>query len=77
MSVGFEALVRNLNYWDSVGSLCGEISEVKTVLPRALLTAVVLVCVNYFVPVLVGVGIVGSNDWPEGFFAYLGNKVGI
>jgi len=65
----------NLNYWDSVSTLAGEIGEVKSVLPRALLTAVVLVCMTYLVPLLLGVGILGSSDWPEGFFAYLGKKV--
>jgi len=65
----------NLNYWDSVSSLGGEIGEVKSVLPRALLTAVFLVCIGYLVPLLLGVGILGSSDWPEGFFGFLGKKV--
>ena len=66
---------RNINYWDSVGSLCGEISNVTTVLPKALFAAVLLVCSAYFVPVLVGIGILGSEDWPEGFFSFLGRQV--
>lgn len=66
----------NLNYWDSVSTLGGEIGHASTVLPKALLTAVVLVCAGYFFPLLLGVGIVGASDWPEGFYGYLGNKVG-
>eukprot|EP00210_Caulerpa_lentillifera_P003135 g2995.t1 len=66
----------NLNYWDSVSTLGGEIGNATQVLPKALLTAVVLVCAGYLFPLALGVGIMGTTNWPEGFYGQLGDRIG-
>lgn len=44
--------------------------------PRAMFAAVITVVLGYLIPVLMGLGIWGGEDWPDGFFATLGKKVG-
>jgi amino acid transporter len=47
----------NLNYWDSVSCLAGEVANPATTFPRALLVAVVLVVSMYFFPTLAVLGL--------------------
>eukprot|EP00803_Ostreobium_quekettii_P007487 evm.model.scf_227.3 EVM.evm.TU.scf_227.3 scf_227:35250-42034(+) len=65
----------NLNYWDSVSTLAGEVKDPGTSFPRALSMGVVAVVLGYLVPVLVGVGVMGQENWPDGFFPILGQEV--
>ena len=45
LTVNFHAHVaRNLNYWDSVSTLAGEVAHPRRTFPRALFIAVALVC---------------------------------
>lgn len=61
----------NLNYWDTASTLAGEVRKPKKTFPRAFTATVVLVVLSYFFPLLVGVGIPGSNwqNWKTGQFA--------
>ena len=55
---------RNLNYWDSVSTLAGEVQDPSRTFPRALGAAILLVVVSYLVPLLVGLGITTNpEDW--------------
>ena len=44
----------NLNYWDSISTLVGEVDNSKRTLPKALLYALILVVLGYFFPLLIG-----------------------
>ena len=67
----------NLNYWDTVSTLAGEVQDPSRTFPRALGVAVVLVVVSYLLPLLVGLGVAGaSSDWTLGYFAGVAQKVG-
>ncbi|KAE8694941.1 Polyamine transporter RMV1 [Hibiscus syriacus] len=43
----------NLNYWDSISTLAGEVENPKKTLPKALFYALILVVLGYFFPLLV------------------------
>jgi amino acid transporter len=47
----------NLNYWDSVSCLAGEVDDPASTFPRALMIAVVLVVALYFFPTLAALGL--------------------
>ena len=49
----FNVLFWNLNYWDSVSTLAGEVEEPKTMFPKALRWAVMLVSATYTLPMAV------------------------
>ena len=67
---------RNLNYWDSVSTLAGEVPRPHKTVPRALGSAVVLVVVTYVGPLLVGLGVTTQvHDWKLGYFAYIAKQV--
>jgi amino acid transporter len=67
----------SLNYWDSVSTLAGEVSDPAKTFPRALSIAVVLVMSAYLLPLLIGLGIVAdSSDWTLGYFATVAEHVG-
>ena len=69
---------RNLNYWDSVSTLAGEVPRPHKTVPRALGAAVVLVVVTYIGPLLVGLGVTTQvGDWKLGYFAYIAKEVGL
>eukprot|EP00434_Breviolum_minutum_P036309 symbB.v1.2.032167.t1/scaffold3815.1/size82879/2 len=68
----------NLNYWDTASTLAGEVEDVKTTYPKALAIALVAVVLSYFLPLLVGLGVSGSDwrNWKDGQFAELGHRLG-
>ena len=71
----------NLNYWDSVSTLAGEVSEPGKTFPRALSYALLLVYATYLLPLLVGIGVsAGSEEeisrWKEGYFASIAKELG-
>ncbi|XP_061369744.1 probable polyamine transporter At1g31830 [Gastrolobium bilobum] len=61
----------NLNYWDSISTLSGEVENPKKTLPKALFFALILVVLSYFFPLLVGTGVVPVNRqlWTDGYFS--------
>lgn len=68
---------RNLNYWDTVSTLAGEVENPAKTFPRALGIAVVLVVLAYLLPLLVGIGVASeSSDWTLGYFAGVATQVG-
>lgn len=68
---------RNLNYWDVIATLAGEVAEPKRTFPRALMIAVGLVTATYFLPTAAGIGAMGAeNDWESGFFVTVAQQVG-
>ncbi|XP_057761612.1 probable polyamine transporter At1g31830 isoform X2 [Arachis stenosperma] len=61
----------NLNYWDSISTLSGEVENPKKTLPKALFFALILVVLGYFFPLLIGTGAVPLNRelWTDGYFS--------
>ncbi|WOK99056.1 putative polyamine transporter [Canna indica] len=60
----------NLNYWDSVSTLAGEVNSPAITLPKALFYAVILVVASYLYPLLSGTGALplDRESWTEGYF---------
>mmetsp|Transcript_14154 Transcript_14154/g.12108 ORF Transcript_14154/g.12108 Transcript_14154/m.12108 type:complete len:85 (-) Transcript_14154:125-379(-) len=57
----------NLNYWDSVSTLAGEVENARSAMPKALLLALCLTCLGYILPLGIATGVDGS-------FALQGDK---
>ncbi|KAK7280595.1 hypothetical protein RJT34_25660 [Clitoria ternatea] len=68
----------NLNYWDSISTLAGEVDNPGRTLPRALFYAVLLVVFGYFFPLLVGTGAIPVNRelWSDGYFSEVARVIG-
>ncbi|GJN21953.1 hypothetical protein PR202_gb09477 [Eleusine coracana subsp. coracana] len=68
----------NLNYWDSISTLSGEVDNPGKTLPKALLYAVIFVVVGYLYPLLAGTGAVplDRDQWSDGYFADIAKLLG-
>ncbi|XP_044466276.1 probable polyamine transporter At1g31830 isoform X2 [Mangifera indica] len=68
----------NLNYWDSISTLAGEVDNPKKTLPKSLFYALILVVVGYFFPLLIGTGAVPLNRelWTDGYFSDIAKLLG-
>ncbi|KAI6701854.1 hypothetical protein NL676_010990 [Syzygium grande] len=68
----------NLNYWDSISTLAGEVNNPKKTLPRALFYALILVVLGYFFPLLIGTGAVPLDRelWTDGYFSDIAKIIG-
>jgi amino acid transporter len=71
-------LLWNLNYWDSISTLAGEVDNPKRTLPKALLYALILVVLGYFFPLLIGTGAIPVNRelWTDGYFSDIAKILG-
>lgn len=68
----------NLNYWDSISTLAGEVHNPSRILPKALFYAVILVVAGYFFPLLIGTGAVKLDQelWSDGYFSDIAKMIG-
>lgn len=67
----------NLNYWDSVSCLAGEVDKPHKTFPRALLWAVLLVVLSYLLPTMAALGVMADpGDWELGFYGKVAQQVG-
>ncbi|CAH8389716.1 unnamed protein product [Eruca vesicaria subsp. sativa] len=68
----------NLNYWDSISTLSGEVVNPSRTLPKALFYALLLVVLSYIFPVLAGTGALPLDQelWTDGYFAEIGRVIG-
>ncbi|OWM80446.1 probable polyamine transporter At1g31830 isoform X2 [Punica granatum] len=68
----------NLNYWDSISTLAGEVDNPCRTLPRALFYGVILVVLSYFFPLLIGTGAlpVNRDEWSDGYFSNIASIIG-
>ncbi|PKI44166.1 hypothetical protein CRG98_035459 [Punica granatum] len=68
----------NLNYWDSISTLAGEMENPKKTLPKSLFYAVILVVLCYLIPLLAGTGAVPLNQslWEDGYFSDIAKIIG-
>ncbi|CAL1386139.1 unnamed protein product [Linum trigynum] len=67
----FNTLFWNLNFWDSVSTLAGEVDKPAKTFPLALLIAVIFTCVSYLIPLFAVIGAVAveQSAWESGFHA--------
>ncbi|KAJ6327030.1 hypothetical protein OIU78_014004 [Salix suchowensis] len=77
-SLYLNTLFWNLNYWDSVSTLAGEVDNPKKNLPKALFYALILVVLSYFLPLLAGTGAIPLNRdlWTDGYFSDIAKILG-
>ncbi|KAB1200655.1 hypothetical protein CJ030_MR0G006683 [Morella rubra] len=68
----------NLNYWDSISTLAGEVDNPSKSLPKALFYALLLVVFGYFFPLLIGTGAIPLDRelWSDGYFADIAKILG-
>ncbi|KAI4342219.1 hypothetical protein MLD38_026868 [Melastoma candidum] len=70
----------NLNYWDSISTLAGEVDNPSRTLPKALFYAVILVVLSYFFPLLIGTGATSvpldRTLWSDGYFSDIARILG-
>ncbi|XP_022931075.1 probable polyamine transporter At1g31830 isoform X1 [Cucurbita moschata] len=68
----------NLNYWDSISTLAGEVENPNKTLPKALFYALILVVLGYFFPLLSGTGAIPLNRdlWTDGYFSDVAKIIG-
>ncbi|OVA18447.1 Amino acid/polyamine transporter I [Macleaya cordata] len=68
----------NLNYWDSISTLAGEVDNPKRTLPKALFYALILVVLGYFFPLLIGTGAIplDRDSWTDGYFSDIAKMIG-
>ncbi|XP_020581990.1 probable polyamine transporter At1g31830 isoform X2 [Phalaenopsis equestris] len=68
----------NLNYWDSISTLAGEVHNPKKTLPKALLYALILVVLGYLYPLLTGTGAIPVDRelWVDGYFSDIAKILG-
>ncbi|KAI5435693.1 probable polyamine transporter At3g13620 [Lathyrus oleraceus] len=67
----FNTLFWNLNFWDNVSTLAGEVEEPAKTFPLALLVSVIFTCVSYLIPLFAVIGAVNvdQSEWENGFHA--------
>lgn len=67
----FNTLFWNLNFWDNVSTLAGEVENPQKTFPLALLVAVIFTCIAYLIPLFAVIGAVDvpQSDWEQGFHA--------
>lgn len=77
-SLYLNTLFWNLNYWDSISTLAGEVDNPSRTLPKALLCAVILVVAAYLYPLLAGTGAIPLERelWEDGYFSDVAKVLG-
>ncbi|KAK3011085.1 hypothetical protein RJ639_012163 [Escallonia herrerae] len=67
----FNTLFWNLNFWDNVSTMAGEVEKPQKTFPTALFSAVILTCFAYILPLLAVTGAVtvDQSEWESGFMA--------
>ncbi|KAL6203935.1 hypothetical protein ACLB2K_021205 [Fragaria x ananassa] len=67
----FNTLFWNLNFWDNVSTLAGEVEKPQKTFPKALFVAVIFTCLAYLFPLFAVIGAVDvdQNRWESGFHA--------
>jgi amino acid transporter len=67
----FNTLFWNLNYWDNVSTMAGEVDNPQKNFPIALLSAVIFTCLAYIIPLLAVTGAVSvdQSEWETGFMS--------
>ncbi|KAH6837051.1 Amino acid permease family protein, partial [Perilla frutescens var. hirtella] len=67
----FNTLFWNLNFWDNVSTMAGEVENPRKTFPLALFCSVILTCLGYIIPLVAVTGAVEVDQalWETGFMA--------
>ncbi|KAL0390374.1 UNVERIFIED_CONTAM: putative polyamine transporter [Sesamum calycinum] len=67
----FNTLFWNLNFWDNVSTMAGEVDNPRKTFPVALFSAVILTCLGYIIPLVAVTGavVVDQSKWEAGYMA--------
>lgn len=67
----FNTLFWNLNFWDNVSTMAGEVENPQKIFPLSLFCAVIFTCLAYIIPLLAVTGSVSvdQDEWDTGFMA--------
>ncbi|XP_028757388.1 probable polyamine transporter At3g13620 [Neltuma alba] len=67
----FNTLFWNLNFWDNVSTLAGEVDKPQKTFPLALLVSVIFTCLSYLIPLIAVIGSIplDQTQWESGFHA--------
>ncbi|EPS62293.1 hypothetical protein M569_12499, partial [Genlisea aurea] len=76
-SLYFNTLFWNLNYWDSVSTMAGEVENPKKNFPLAMFYAVILTSLGYIIPLIAGTGAVelDQSEWQAGFLSTVAQMI--
>ena len=70
----------NLNYFDSASTIAGEVSNPQSTFPRAMFIAVIIVVLNYILPLAIGIGVTSSiaswAQWNDGSLSEVAKLLG-
>jgi len=74
----FNTLFYNLNFWDNVSTLAGEVDKPNKTFPLALFVSVIFICVSYVIPLFAVIGAVSvdQSQWETGFHAQAAEIIG-
>lgn len=67
----FNTLFWNLNFWDNVSTLAGEVEKPQKTFPKALFVSVIFTCLAYLFPLFAVIGSVplDQRKWESGYHA--------
>lgn len=67
----FNTLFWNLNFWDNVSTVAGEVDKPQKTFPKGLFIAVIFTCLAYIIPLVAVTGAVSvdQREWESGFMA--------
>ncbi|XP_057956434.1 probable polyamine transporter At3g13620 [Malania oleifera] len=73
----FNTLFWNLNFWDNVSTLAGEVDKPQKTFPKALFASVILTCLAYLIPLIAVTGALSltQDQWEDGFFAVAADMI--
>lgn len=76
----FNVLFWNLNNWDSVSTIAGEVSNARKVIPKAMISALFVTTFAYVLPLAIGTGVMkdtsGFAVWEPGYFQSIALNIG-
>ena len=78
----FNVLFWNLNNWDAISTIAGEVSNPRKVIPKAMIVSLFVTTLAYLVPLAVGSGLVENPSdydwslWQPGYFQVVAQSVG-
>lgn len=63
--------------FDQIGTIAGEVRDVKRTYPRGIAIAIGMIVTSYLVPLIVGASLVPDYTmWDTGYFADVGSRIG-
>jgi amino acid transporter len=76
----FNVLFWNLNNWDAISTIAGEVSNPRKVIPKAMIVSLFVTTVAYVLPLAVGSGLTASDTkdwsfWQPGYFQVIAQSI--